>query len=105
VLARLRRKNLHQWLPDYGRHLLRRARTPTPTGDRHVLFALCDHYEPLHGKVSSDQGMARVEAWRTRYPSLARAFRDARLQRIGGGTDEIMNEVIAKRLGLDRGSA
>ena len=30
----------------------------------------------------------------------ARAFRDARLQRIGGGTDEIMNEVIAKRLGL-----
>ena len=31
---------------------------------------------------------------------MARAFRDARLQRIGGGTDEIMNEVIAKRLGL-----
>lgn len=29
---------------------------------------------------------------------VARAFRDARLQRIGGGTDEIMNEVIAKRL-------
>jgi len=36
---------------------------------------------------------------------VARAFRDARLQRIGGGTDEIMNEVIAKRLGLGRGSA
>jgi alkylation response protein AidB-like acyl-CoA dehydrogenase len=36
---------------------------------------------------------------------IARAFRDARLQRIGGGTDEIMNEVIAKRLGLGRGSA
>src|SRR3954470_2777448 len=34
--------------------------------------------------------------------SVARAFRDARLQRIGGGTDEIMNEVIAKRLGLYR---
>jgi citronellyl-CoA dehydrogenase len=33
------------------------------------------------------------------YP-VARAFRDARLQRIGGGTDEIMNEVIAKRLGI-----
>jgi alkylation response protein AidB-like acyl-CoA dehydrogenase len=39
---------------------------------------------------------------------IPRAFRDARLQRIGGGTDEIMNEVIAKRMGLtdrsDRGA-
>ena len=29
---------------------------------------------------------------------VSRAWRDARLQRIGGGTDEIMNEVIAKRI-------
>jgi len=29
---------------------------------------------------------------------IPRAYRDARLQRIGGGTDEIMNEVIAKRI-------
>lgn len=31
---------------------------------------------------------------------ISRAWRDARLQRIGAGTDEIMNEVIAKRLGI-----
>jgi alkylation response protein AidB-like acyl-CoA dehydrogenase len=31
---------------------------------------------------------------------VSRAFRDARLWRIGAGTDEIMNEVIAKRLGI-----
>lgn len=31
---------------------------------------------------------------------VSRAFRDARLQRIGGGTDQVMNEVIAKRLGI-----
>jgi citronellyl-CoA dehydrogenase len=29
---------------------------------------------------------------------ISRAFRDARLQRIGAGTDEIMNEIIAKHL-------
>ena len=31
---------------------------------------------------------------------VSRAFRDARLQRIGGGTDQVMNEVIVKRLGI-----
>jgi len=31
---------------------------------------------------------------------VSRAFRDVRLQRIGGGTDQIMNEIIAKRLGI-----
>ena len=31
---------------------------------------------------------------------VARAFRDARLQRIGGGSDQVMNEIIAKRIGL-----
>ena len=31
---------------------------------------------------------------------VSRAYRDARLNRIGAGTDEIMNEVIAKRIGI-----
>jgi acyl-CoA dehydrogenase len=31
---------------------------------------------------------------------VERCYRDSRILRIGGGTDEIMNEVIAKRLGL-----
>ncbi len=35
---------------------------------------------------------------------ISRAFRDARLQRIGAGTDEIMNEVIAKRIMTGYGS-
>jgi alkylation response protein AidB-like acyl-CoA dehydrogenase len=35
---------------------------------------------------------------------VSRAFRDARLQRIGAGTDEIMNDVIAKRRGITSSS-
>jgi hypothetical protein len=76
VLTRLRDKNLHTWLPDYARHLLRRARTPRVTGTRHLLFALCDHYEPLWGKAADDVGHARVDAWAKRYPALGR-YRDS----------------------------
>lgn len=76
VLTRLRKKNLHQWLPDYARHLVRRARTPQPDGPRHILFALCDHYEPLWGGAPDDVGHARVDAWAERYPTLGE-FRDS----------------------------
>ena len=59
--------------------------------------------------VAACAGLARLAPERFRPSSIAsfieetgipRAYRDARLQRIGGGTDEIMNEIIAKRLGL-----
>jgi acyl-CoA dehydrogenase len=35
-----------------------------------------------------------------REAEVERLYRDSRILRIGGGTDEIMNEVIAKRIGL-----
>jgi len=76
VLSRLRKKNLHQWLPDYARHLVRRARTPHSGGARHLLFALCDHYEPLWGGAPDDVGRARVDAWADAYPRLDE-FRDS----------------------------
>ena len=76
MLTRLRKKNLHQWLPDYARHLVRRARTPQSREPRHLLFALCDHYEPLWGHAPEAVGRARVEAWVKRYPALAE-FRDS----------------------------
>ncbi|HEX5059896.1 MAG TPA: hypothetical protein VFV99_11080 [Kofleriaceae bacterium] len=76
MLSRLRKKNLHQWLPDYARHLVRRARTPQSNAPRHILFALCDHYEPLHGRAPDDIGRTRVDAWVDGYPKL-REFRDS----------------------------
>lgn len=76
MLSRLHKKNVFQWLPDYARHLVRRARTPQSRAPRHLLFALCDHYEPLHGRAPDEVGRTRVDAWVERYPKLA-VFRDS----------------------------
>ncbi len=76
MLSRLKRKNLHTWLRGYARHLVRRA-TTRATGPRHVMFALCDHYEPLWGHAPDDVGRARVRAWVDGYPEMAAPWRDA----------------------------
>ena len=81
---------MHTWLGGYARHLGRqavgRARRANLTrtgsgadpGGRHLLFCLCDHYEPLWGKgTPRDVGDARVQTWEERYPALAGSFRDA----------------------------
>lgn len=74
MLGALRRKNLHTWLGGWMRSFASRSRA---RGPRHLLFAFCDHYEPLHGGVSREVGRARVDAWRDRYPVLADRYRDA----------------------------
>ena len=76
MLARLKRKNLHTWLPGYARWLVENARRPKVRGPRHLLFAFCDHYEPLWGDATPEVGDERVRAWEERYPELARGFRD-----------------------------
>jgi hypothetical protein len=70
-------KNLHTWTRGYLRHVARRAVRRRAAGTRHLLFALCDHYEPLWGQVDDATGRARVDAWVDGYPRLAAGFRDA----------------------------
>jgi hypothetical protein len=41
-----------------------------------LLFALCDHYEPLWGGAPEDVARARVDAWAETYPAFAE-FRDS----------------------------
>jgi hypothetical protein len=80
-LGRLAKKGLHLWVPgwlsDRVKALRQAAATPVTKGPRHLLFAVCDHYEPLHGNASLERGLERVATWRERYPELARRFRDA----------------------------
>lgn len=78
VVSRLGQKNLHRWLPGYLRHLGQRlAPLSSPAGPRHLLFAVCDHYEPLWGDASAAVGEDRVRAWEEGYPRLAAPYRDA----------------------------
>lgn len=42
----------------------------------HLLVAICDHFEPLHGGATLVRGQKRVLAWREEYPELAKSFSD-----------------------------
>jgi hypothetical protein len=77
VLSRLLEKNLHTWIGGYVREVAGRARAPRHQGPRHLLFAFCDHFEPLWRQPGAQVGEARVQAWRQGYPRLAARFRDA----------------------------
>lgn len=78
--GKIKEKNLDRWLPGYARHMaesaVRQVVAPT-TGVRHLLFAVCDHYEPLWGRADEAVGLERVKAWAERYPHMAKGFRDA----------------------------
>ena len=77
MLQRLQRKNLHTWIGGYAKHLADSVRRRRARGPRHLLFAFCDHYEPLHGNARHAVGEARVRAWEKKYPELASRFVDA----------------------------
>jgi hypothetical protein len=77
MLAQLLEKNLHTWVGGYCRQLAARARERPHHGLRHLLFAFCDHFEPLWRQPGPDVGRARVQAWREGYPRLAGEFHDA----------------------------
>ncbi|HEX4648416.1 MAG TPA: hypothetical protein VH111_06300, partial [Steroidobacteraceae bacterium] len=71
-MRRLLKRRLDLWLPSYvvgalERRRLRRWRSRALT---HVLFMVCDHYEPQHGVRSPQQARARLRAWHEGYRHL-----------------------------------
>jgi hypothetical protein len=77
VLARLRSKNVHRWLGGWLAETARRAARPSVEGPRHLLFAVCDHFEPLWKDATAELGRARVRAWTEGYEPAYGGFRDA----------------------------
>lgn len=70
-------RNLHLWLGGYLRQRAAASVELRRSGLQHLLFALCDHYEPLHGGAPLEVGHKRVQAWVERYPQLFCRFRDS----------------------------
>ncbi len=69
-------RNVQNWIGGYAAHVARRALRPRPATTRHLLFAVCDHFEPLWKRPPREQALARVRAWADGYPSAVGAFRD-----------------------------
>lgn len=81
IVQTLKSKNFDKWLVGWMKHAGKRAlssaRGTAPSGPRHLLFALCDHYEPLWGNADDAKGAERVRFWHENYPRMADKFRDA----------------------------
>jgi hypothetical protein len=66
-------KALDIWLPAWRR---RHRHHEHILGTRHVMIAVCDHFEPFHG-VDKKAALDRVQTWRRDFATLAGEFRDA----------------------------
>jgi hypothetical protein len=77
----IRSRGLQHWLPVYlsqslHRYRMRRIRRRQLT---HVMFMICDHFEPRHAMVRPEQPAERMLAWEAGY----RRFQDDMHARIG----------------------
>jgi len=77
MLTYFREKRFDTWIEGYARHTIANRLPPRVAGPRHLVFALCDHWEPLWNQVGDAQADARVRFWVEEYPRLAAEFRDA----------------------------
>jgi hypothetical protein len=59
------------WLPAW----LRRNREISALGVRHVVIAVCDHFEPLQREGKAD-ALARVNRWRKSFPEAVAGLKD-----------------------------
>lgn len=84
IVAYVRSKHPERWLAAYLLQRLGAWRERVPArGERHLLVAVCDHFEPLWAAddgwaaVPEAVGAARVRAWHERLPLLAAGYRDS----------------------------
>jgi hypothetical protein len=71
-------RNTHLWLPAYVRHqgAALFGRGEKPSHSCHILFSICDHFEPFWNNVDRATAYRRVSSWIENYPDVARRHRD-----------------------------
>ncbi|NOY62729.1 MAG: hypothetical protein GXP10_06190 [Gammaproteobacteria bacterium] len=65
-----RDRGLRYWLPAYLTDSAARRRVRNNPGTTHVIYLMCDHYEPKHAIKQSGQDVERVKAWSEGYPKF-----------------------------------
>ena len=68
-------KAVDKWFLGYLRSLLNRPRAVS--GTRHLIFCLCDHFEPFREGVNSGEARRTVKNWLAAYPDAVRSGCDA----------------------------
>lgn len=73
------KRGIDQWLPSYLSSAPSRAFAALRRRSRltHVLFLVCDHFEPRHGVTSADQPSRRLRTWQHEYPNFQQRCRTA----------------------------
>jgi len=68
----MRDRGLRHWVPTYlsEASLRRRGRAFRKRNLTHLIFLVCDHFEPRHGIQEEGQPAARMRAWRTGFHEL-----------------------------------
>lgn len=68
-----RDRGLRYWLPAYIMQVLSGFVSGRPGNNKikHIMFLICDHYEPKHHITRPGQDVERVTTWRTQYPEFA----------------------------------
>ena len=67
------------WLPAYAMNALERARARRARTSRltHIMFLVCDHYEPQHDAKTPGQPAERVQTWLREYARFQARFVNA----------------------------
>jgi hypothetical protein len=77
LVEQVRSKHLDTWIGGWAKHVVGDLRTAHRAEPRHLLFAICDHFEPRWSQPTPAVAEARVRQWEECYPEIVRGFRDA----------------------------